>query len=90
MRADSIESPPKLEDSCACQLASRFSFELGLSKDPRTIRQGMFGNDLAALNGQPNGPWAQAQERRCLGKIHPTLGFAFFRVVAGNVLVAAQ
>jgi len=72
------------------QSASKFSFELRLAKDPRTIRQGMFAKDLAALNGQPNSPRAQAQERRCLGKIHPTLGLASFRVVAGNVLVAAQ
>ena len=72
------------------QSASRFSFELTLAKDPGTVRQGMFGRDLAALNGQTNGPRAQAQERRCFGKIHQTLGLAFFRVVAGNVLMAAQ
>ena len=35
------------------QNASRFSFELSLAKDPRTIRQGMFGRDFAAVNGQP-------------------------------------
>ena len=56
---------------------------------PRTVRQWMLGFNFSAFDCQAERDAAHLQLIRGLGQSEPTFGFATFRAVAGDVVVAA-
>jgi hypothetical protein len=59
-------------------------------EDPWSIGQRVFRRDVAALDCEPEGPGTDADERRCLGQIHPSFGFAPLARIDGDLMVTAQ
>ena len=67
-----------------------FAFQPLAMENPGAIWQGMFGDDLPALDPQTECPRTYPQEGGRFSQIHPTLYFAVLGTVAWNAVVTTQ
>ena len=67
-----------------------FRLQYAFAKDPRAVRQGMFGLDFTALHSEPEGSGAHAHKRSSFREVHPALCSCFVAAVSRNVMMTAQ
>src|ERR1700676_234945 len=67
-----------------------FRLQYAFAKDPRAVRQGMFGLDFTAIHSEPEGSGAHAHKRSSFREVHPALCSCLVAAVSRNVMMTAQ
>jgi hypothetical protein len=67
-----------------------FRLQYAFAKDPRAVRQGMFGLDFTAIHSEPEGSGAHANKRSSFREVHPALCGCFVAALSRNVMMTAQ
>ena len=72
------------------ELDRSFRLQYAFAKDPRAVRQRMFGPYFTAIHSEPEGSGAHAHKRSSFREVHPALSSCFVAAVSRDVMMTAQ